>query len=94
MGGHPAGVNHAFGNAFMIEMGDLFAEVKVFQQRWPAHAGLKRVLIVADLKPLISRQILARHGGIPLQVRLLGINDGGDGTAGAFFSLILVFLRK
>ena len=42
----------------MIEMRDLFAENKVFQQGRAAVPYLERILVVADRDPLIGRQDL------------------------------------
>ena len=46
MGAEAAGVHHPLGNALVVEMEDLFAEVKVFEQRRPAGSGAQGVLIV------------------------------------------------
>ncbi len=48
VGGGTAGMDHAFGNALVIEVRDLLAHQDVFEQRRPAHTGLQRILVVAD----------------------------------------------
>ena len=52
-------MDDALGNAFVIEMRDLFAQDEIFQQRRAANAGLERILVVADRHALIRGQPLA-----------------------------------
>ena len=52
----PTGVHHPLGNAFMVEVEDLLAEMEVLEQRRTAVADLQRVLIVGDGDPLLRRQ--------------------------------------
>jgi len=41
-------MHDAFGNALVVEVGDLLSQDEIFEQRGPAQAGLERVLVVAD----------------------------------------------
>jgi len=43
-----ASVDNAFGDPLVVEVGDLFAEVEVLQERGPALAGFERVVGVRD----------------------------------------------
>ena len=43
-----AGVNDAFGDALMVEMKDLLAEMKIFDQGRPARPDLDGVLVVRN----------------------------------------------
>ena len=52
----PAGVHHALGNALVIEVEDLLAEVEILEQRRAALADLQGVLIVGDRNALLRRQ--------------------------------------
>src|SRR4249919_1391825 len=38
----------------MVEVSDLLAEDKVLEQRWAAHAGFERILVVCDWHALIG----------------------------------------
>ena len=58
MSGGASGVNDPFGNAFMIEVSDLFPQDEIFQQRRTTVSGFERVLVVVDADALIRRQIL------------------------------------
>src|SRR5690606_8225509 len=60
-----AGVDHPLRDALMVEVGHLLTEDEILHQRWPAHAGLERVLVVADTDPLVGGQVLT------------GLNTGG-----------------
>ncbi len=51
-----ARVHDALGNALVIEMEDLLAEVKVFERGRAARADPQGVLIVADDHALLRRQ--------------------------------------
>ena len=51
-----ARVDDAFGDAFMVEMKDLFPEMRVFEQRGTARAGFKTVLIVGHRDALFGSQ--------------------------------------
>ncbi len=55
-----AGVHDALGDAFVVEVEDLLAEVKVLEQRRAAVADAQRVLVVGDRHALLRRQ----HGPI------------------------------
>ena len=44
-------MHHPFGNALVIEMGDLFPQDEVLHQRRTARAGLQRVLVVGIFRP-------------------------------------------
>ena len=50
------GVHDALRNPLMVEMEDLLAEVKVFQDRRPSSADFQRVLIVGYRSALSCRQ--------------------------------------
>ena len=49
-------MHNTFGNTFMVEVGDLFPKMKVFQQSRAAGTGFQRVLIVSDAQALIGGQ--------------------------------------
>ena len=51
-----AGVNDALRNSLVIEMGDLFPEREIFQERRTPPAGFQRILIVRDDDALIGRE--------------------------------------
>ena len=60
-----ARVHDALRNPFMVEMGDLFAQDEVFEQRRAAGTALERVLVVGDAYALVGRQRLrARRGDL------------------------------
>ena len=48
MGCRASGVHHALGDALVVEVRHLLAEVEVLEQGRAANAGLGAVLIVAD----------------------------------------------
>ena len=54
-------MDDALGNALVVEVGDLFAEDEVLEQRRTAKARLERVLVVADRHALIGRQRAVRR---------------------------------
>ena len=56
MGPEPTGVHHPLGDALVVEVEDLLAEVEVLEQRRAALAHPQRVLIVSDRDPLLRRQ--------------------------------------
>ena len=49
-----AGMHHALGNALMVEVEDLFAEVEIFQQGRAARALAQRILVVGDRNALLG----------------------------------------
>ena len=51
-----AGVHHALGNALVVEVEDLLAEMEVLERRRSTRADLQRVLIVGDRPALGGRQ--------------------------------------
>ena len=51
-----AGVHDALGNALVIEVEDLLAEVEIFEQRRTARALAQGVLVVGDGNALLRRQ--------------------------------------
>jgi hypothetical protein len=55
--------------ALVIEVGDLFAEVKVLHQRRTAQSGLQRVLIVGNLDALVCAHHLAGLNGVEIGER-------------------------
>jgi hypothetical protein len=54
VGGGPARVHHALGNPFVVEPGDLLAQVEVFEERGSALTGLERVIGVVDAYALVG----------------------------------------
>ncbi len=46
--GGAAGMDHSFRNPFVVEVGDLLAQVEVLEQRRPSIAGLERVIGVGQ----------------------------------------------
>ena len=53
MGRRAAGVHDALGNALVVEVRDLFAEVEIFEKGRSARARLERVLVIVDRQPLV-----------------------------------------
>ena len=51
-----ARVDNPLGNALMVEVEDLFAQLKVLEQAWSARARLEAVLIVTDRNTVIGGQ--------------------------------------
>ena len=64
-------MNHAFGDALVVEVEDLVAQHEVFKQRWPAPAGFQRILVVGDRRSLLRRQHIDAAPG-----RLMGLPAG------------------
>lgn len=58
VGAGAARVNDALRDPLVIEVGDLLAEMEVFQQGRPPHARAQRVLVVLDPHPKGGRQEL------------------------------------
>ena len=56
MGAEAAGMNDALGDSLMIEVEDLFAEVKVFERRGATRTDPERVLVVRDGNALLGGQ--------------------------------------
>ena len=54
-------MHDAFRNALMVEVGDLFPQNEIFEQRRPPQAEFQRVLVVGDCHALVGRQRLARR---------------------------------
>jgi hypothetical protein len=54
MRGTPARMHDAFGNALMIEMGDLLAKNEIFQQGGTAWRGAQRILVIRNRYPLVG----------------------------------------
>ncbi len=61
-------MDDALRNALMVEVEDLVAQHKVFEQRWPTRAGFQRVLVVGDRRALLRRQHINAAPG-----RLMGL---------------------
>ena len=86
-----AGVHHPLGDALVVEVGDLLAQVVVLQQRRPARAGLQRVVGVAQPHALRGRQVIAglrrdaagRARGEPVGDTATGASWSGLGGSGA-----------
>ena len=66
-----AGVHHALGNALVVEVGDLLAEVEVLHEGRPALAGLERIVGVRDAHALVGRQVLTLGACLKLVELLL-----------------------
>jgi hypothetical protein len=64
VGGCSTGMHHALGNPLMVEVGDLFPQIEIFQQCWPARTGLQPVLVVGYLKALVASHGLAGLDGV------------------------------
>ena len=58
------GVNHTFGDAFMVEVKDFLAQCKIFQQRRAGAADAQGVLVVRDHHALRGGQTVAGHVGM------------------------------
>ncbi len=58
MGAVAAGVHHPLGDALVVEMEDLLAEMEVLEQRRTAFADPQGVLVVGDGHALLGRQHL------------------------------------
>ena len=59
VGAVAAGVHDAFGDALVVEVEDLLAEVEVLEQRGPTVSRSQRVLVVRDRHTLSGRQSVA-----------------------------------
>jgi len=57
--GRTAGMDNAFGDSIVVEVGDLLPEVEVLQERGTTLAGLERVVGMRDTQTLIRREVLA-----------------------------------
>ncbi len=70
-------MNHAFWNAFVIEVGDLLTGVKVLQQSWPSITDCQRIISVINPDALLGGQI-ADIAADPrrLQISLLPVTVG------------------
>lgn len=70
-------MNHAFWNAFVIEVGDLLTGVKVLQQSWPSITDCQRIISVINPDALLGGQI-ADIAADPrrLQISLLPVTGG------------------
>ena len=65
VGAVAAGVHDALGDALVVEVEDLLAEVEVLEQRRPALADPQRVLVVGDRHALRGRQAVADRRSRP-----------------------------
>jgi hypothetical protein len=63
-------MHHAFGNSLVIEVGDLLAKMKIFQERGAALATLERVRVIIDQQTLIRGQPSAVGSGRDIGKRL------------------------
>jgi hypothetical protein len=52
-------VDDAFGNALVVEVGDLLSKVEVFHECWAALAGFERIVGVRNAHTLAAGQKLA-----------------------------------
>ena len=50
-------MDNTFGNAFMVEMKDFFAEMEIFKGGWAARADFERIVIVGDRAALGGGEI-------------------------------------
>ena len=48
MGGRAPRVDHALRDALVVEVGDLLAELEIFEEGWPAVACLEGIVVVLD----------------------------------------------
>ena len=51
-----AGMHDPLGNALVVEMEDLLAEMEIFERGRPAPADAQRILVVGDRRALLRRQ--------------------------------------
>ena len=83
-----ARMHHPLGNALMVEMGDLFAQMEIFEQSRAALARFQRVLVVRDRQALIGGQDLPGLDRVEAQslglgrLRAAGLLVGCAGLAG------------
>jgi hypothetical protein len=49
-------MHDSLGDAFVVEVKDLLAKVKVFEQGWSARSDAKRVLVIRDGNTLLGGQ--------------------------------------
>src|SRR5262249_59524685 len=63
---HPeaAGMYHPLGDALMVEVEELLAEVKIFERRGTAGTDLERILVVGDGDALLCGQV----GRVPTSI--------------------------
>src|SRR5690606_6819548 len=80
-------VHDPLGDALVIEVEDLLAEMEVFEQGRAAQAELEGVLIVGDWGALLGGQDLDLRSG-DLVGFLAGALDGGDSV----FDVLVVFI--
>ena len=77
VGAVAAGVDDPLGDALVVEVEDLLAEVEVFQERRAAGTGPERVLVVGDGDALLGGQHRRIAAG-----RLVGLAAAADGDLG------------
>ena len=86
VGAEPAGVHDALGDALVVEVEDLLAEVEVLEQRRTPLAGPQRVLVVGDRDALLRRQPRSCAGrdlvGLAARSGLVDQRGGVDVGAG------------
>ena len=79
VGSRPAGMNDPLRNSLVIEMGYLFPESEIFQERRTALPGFQRILVVSDDDALIGRESIPeprqRFDAWRLPVQRLGISQ-------------------
>ena len=78
MGGRTARMHDALGDAFVVEMRDLFTHDEIFEQRGAARTGAQRVLVIGDLHALIGPERFA----IRPRAKLFEIFGFGIGARG------------
>ncbi len=66
-------MDNALRNALMVEVEDLFAQHKVFQQRRPTHTRLEAVLVVGNTDALIGGQVAFSPMGTPFGHALVSL---------------------
>ena len=78
VGAIAAGMDDALGNALMVEVEDLLAEVEVLQQRRAARALPQGVLVVGDRDALLGRQhrVIAARDLMGLAAGGLNLSEG------------------
>ena len=78
-------MHDALGNAFMVKVGELLAQHKVFKQHRAAHAKFERILVVGNRHALIGREQATRLIDVhPVQCSDSGIHAFGRNAAGFF----------
>ena len=89
MCGRAAGVHRALGDTLVVEVGDLFPQVVILQQRRPATPGFQRVVGVVEPRTLCGGEVLPL-----LSPRRLTSADGEARGCAQIWSALIGFWRK